>query len=126
MPQPLTARWLPPPPARPKMSAAPFATRNFSPQSGIPATRNTSLIENGAVVALTLAFVISTRSTGTRQNQSVINLFGCDERQGDIKSRDVPVVEMASMPSDSFAPSRTPFLEAHCFLSSIAGVSFPE
>ena len=48
----------------PKMSAAPSATRNFSLQSGIPATRNTRLIENGPVVALTLVFLTSTLPTG--------------------------------------------------------------
>src|ERR1700722_4892079 len=36
-----------------------------------------------------------------------------DERQGDIESRDVLVVEMANMPSDSFAPDRDRLVGHH-------------
>jgi hypothetical protein len=36
-----------------------------------------------------------------------------DERQGDIKSRDVLVVEMANMPSNSFAPDRDRLIGHH-------------
>ena len=36
-----------------------------------------------------------------------------DERQGDIKSSDVLVVEVANMPSDSFAPDRDRLIGHH-------------
>jgi hypothetical protein len=91
-------------PARPKMSAAPFATRNFSPQSGIPATRNTRLIENGPVVALTLAFLISTRSTGhsakSKRDQS-LRLVGMKPTASSLRSVRVTFGDLRAVSSAS-------------------------
>jgi hypothetical protein len=51
------------------------------------------------------------RASGRRRGELVRQAH--DERQGDIKSRDVLVVEMANMPSDSFGPDRDRLVGHH-------------